>query len=68
MDVVFTFLVVLSIDAIAERVPAILNQPEGARRASTRWSIRVDSDYSLEKPFPMLMLVFNTEAIVIALL
>ena len=68
MDVVFTFLVALSIDAIAERVPVIPNQPEGARRASTRWSIRVDSDYSLEKPFPMLMLICNAGTVVIALL
>ena len=67
LDVVLTLLVA-AVDAIAERSTVIPNQPKSARRASTRRWIRVDSDYSLEKLRPMLMLVCNPESIVTALL
>jgi len=36
LDIVFTFLVVLGIDEIVERIPAIPNQPESTRRELTQ--------------------------------
>ena len=68
LNIVWTFLVVLCVDAITEDVGLIPDQPESAGRESVRWQAMANSDHILEQLRPSLVLLSIPERIVTVLL